>query len=78
MVCFVARASPETAKSSDALGRSLLYRAMTRAHLVVVVVNEFVAGGWLEFLGSVRLREEERFDAATELARSRTAAGKGG
>ena len=45
---------------------------MTRAHLVVVVVNEFVAGGWLEFLGSVRLREEERFDAATELARSRT------
>ena len=50
---------------------------MTRAHLVVVVVNEFVAGGWLEFLGSVRLREEERFKAATELARSRTAAAEG-
>ena len=77
MVRFVARASPETVKLSDALGRSLLYRAMTRAHLVVVVVNEFVAGGWLEFLGSVRLREEERFDAATELARSRTAAAEG-
>mmetsp|Transcript_46193 Transcript_46193/g.55599 ORF Transcript_46193/g.55599 Transcript_46193/m.55599 type:complete len:169 (+) Transcript_46193:1291-1797(+) len=34
--------------------RSSLYRALTRAHLAVVVVNETVPGGWLEFLGAVR------------------------
>ena len=38
--------------------RSRLYRACTRAHLMVVVVNAVVKGGWLEFLGHVRLRDE--------------------
>ena len=33
-----------------------------------------VRGGWLEFLGSVRLRENETFDAAAELARAAPAA----
>ena len=35
-------------------GRSLLYRALTRAQLAAAVVNEFVAGGFLEFLGHCR------------------------
>ena len=30
--------------------RSRLYRATTRAHMLVVVVNEVVPGGMLEFL----------------------------
>merc|ERR1712091_252728 len=53
--------------------RSSLYRAVTRAHLMVVVVNEFLRGGWLEFLGSVRLKEE-RFDARDALERCRLSA----
>lgn len=48
--------------------RSSLYRSVTRAHLMVVVVNEFLRGGWLEFLGSVRLKDE-RFDARDALER---------
>ena len=53
--------------------RSSLYRAVTRAHLMVVVVNEFLRGGWLEFLGSVRLKDE-RFDARDALERCRLSA----
>ena len=41
---------------SDALTtRSLIYRAMTRAHMLVVVVNEFLPGGWLAFLRTLKL-----------------------
>ena len=66
-----ARIDDGHASASVVARRSLLYRAVTRAHLVVVVVvNECVEGGWLEFLQSVRLRAEEAFDASTELARS--------
>ena len=43
--------------------RSMLYRAMTRAHMMVLVVNEFIAGGWFEFLTTVRLQEDKKFDA---------------
>jgi hypothetical protein len=41
--------------ASDALGasRSQLYRAITRAHMLVLVVNELVRGGWLEFFPRV-------------------------
>jgi hypothetical protein len=42
--------------------RSMIYRAMTRAQLMVVLVNEFMPGGWLEFLGHVRLRSDQQFD----------------
>ena len=35
----------------------------------VVVVNELLSGGWLEFLGNVRLRDDEGFDAARALER---------
>ena len=53
--------------SHDRHTRSLLYRAVTRAHMQVIVVNELISGGWLEFLGSVRLREDEHFDAERAL-----------
>jgi hypothetical protein len=37
--------------------RSDLYRAITRAQMLVVVVNELVSGGWLEFLSCVTFDE---------------------
>ena len=37
--------------------RSRLYRALTRAHMLAIVVNEFLRGGWLEFLGQVSLKD---------------------
>ena len=58
----------------DRQTRSLLYRAITRAHMQIIVVNEFLSGGWLEFLGNVRLREDERFDADRALDRCETVA----
>ena len=54
--------------------RSRIYRAMTRAQLMVSLVNEFVPGGLLEFLGHVRLRSDQQFDHAAEIARSDVAA----
>jgi hypothetical protein len=52
--------------------RSRLYRTCTRAHLMVVVVNQILKGGWLEFLGHIRLRENESFDRAREITRTET------
>lgn len=57
--------------------RSMLYRVVTRAHLMFLVVNEFLRGGWLEFLGSVRLRDDEAFDRVAELRRSEACAVEG-
>jgi len=57
--------------------RSMLYRAVTRAHLMVVVVNEFLHEGWLEFLGSVRLRDDEAFDSDAAIRRSEAQAVEG-
>ena len=43
--------------------RSCLYRALTRAQMMAVVVNEFLPGGWLEFLTTIQLAPEtERGD----------------
>ena len=36
---------------------------MTRAHMMVLVVNECIAGGWFEFLTGVRLTKDKKFDA---------------
>jgi hypothetical protein len=62
-----AEGAGEAGASPDRHTRSLLYRAVTRAHMQVIVVNELISGGWLEFLGSVRLREDEHFDAERAL-----------
>ena len=41
----------------DLQTRSRLYRGLTRAQLLAIVVNERVQGGWLEFLGMVTFSE---------------------
>ena len=62
-----------TRKPFDLFG---LYRAVTRAQLMVLVVNEFLPGGWLEFLGHVRLRAEG-FDRREEMERAEARAVEG-
>ena len=47
--------------------RARLDRAITRAHMLAMVVNEQVSGGWLEWLSRVELEEEEEFDREKEL-----------
>ena len=54
--------------------RSRLYRAMTRAQLAVAVVNEALPGGWLEFLGRVKLSANDFDDAGERENRAETAA----
>ena len=51
--------------------RSRLYRAITRAHMMVIIVNEKLRGGWLEFLGHVKFTGD--FDEEAEAARPRSA-----
>ena len=50
--------------------RSYLYRALTRAHMVAVVVNDLVPGGWLEHLTVLRLRDDAEYDRELEMVRS--------
>ena len=69
-----AASAPHAPSGDDQRTRSMLYRAVTRAHMQVLVVNELLSGGWLEFLGNVRLRDDERFDAARALDRCETSA----
>ena len=54
--------------------RSRMYRAITRANMMVLVVNEQLRGGWLEFLGRVRFSGGEEFCAEDEVARCNDAA----
>lgn len=43
---------------TDKVTRARLYQSLTRAQLLSVVVNEFLQGGWLHFLGLLELEEE--------------------
>jgi pentatricopeptide repeat protein len=38
--------------------RSMIYRAITRAQMAVIVVNEVLVGGWLEFLTCIIVEDE--------------------
>ena len=49
--------------------RSLLYRAVTRAHMLAALINVRVPRGWLEWLTRVKL-DEKAFDPDEELARA--------
>ena len=60
-----APAGPQTLEA-----RSMLYRAITRAHMMVLVVNEFVPSGWLSFLTGVTLGEDRKLDAAKRVNRT--------
>ena len=55
--------------SADLETRSQLYRALTRSHMLAVVINEVLQGGWLEFLGTVKLEEGASFDREAERKR---------
>ena len=56
----------DSAAAADSVqARSRLYRAITRAHMMVLVVNELLAGGLLEFLNLVQL-ERKPFEANRE------------
>ena len=60
-ICVVCVDLDTVIEQSDALAtRSLIYRAMTRAHMIVVVVNEFLEGGWLAFMRTLKLEEEAK------------------
>jgi hypothetical protein len=57
--------------------RSLLYRAMTRAHMLAIVVQHNIPGGFFAFLHQVALDESAEFDAAkAQKARNSTALNK--
>jgi hypothetical protein len=50
-------------QSVDTLeARSMLYRAMTRAQMLVQVVNVMIPSGWFAFLATVQLAEGEMYD----------------
>jgi hypothetical protein len=46
-----------------------IYRAVTRAHMFVCVVQEHLEGGWLEFTASMQRDETADFDEARERER---------
>jgi hypothetical protein len=57
--------------------RSLLYRAITRAHMLAIVVQHNIPGGFFAFLHQVKLDESAEFDAAkAQKARDSTALNK--
>jgi hypothetical protein len=57
--------------------RSLLYRAMTRAHMLAIVVQHNIPGGFFAFLHQVALDESAEFDAPkAQKARDSTALNK--
>ena len=69
IVIAVGLDAPLDQGSEDVLEtRSRLYRALTRAHMLAMVVNEAVRGGWLEWLNLIKLKEG-KFDREAELAR---------
>ena len=49
--------APVERNLEDLQTRSRLYRGLTRAQLLAIVVNARVQGGWLEFLGMVTFSE---------------------
>eukprot|EP00811_Abedinium_folium_P026835 NODE_3_length_5113_cov_5.809667.p1 GENE.NODE_3_length_5113_cov_5.809667~~NODE_3_length_5113_cov_5.809667.p1 ORF type:complete len:1644 (-),score=416.18 NODE_3_length_5113_cov_5.809667:89-5020(-) len=49
--------------------RSMLYRAITRSHMITAVINEAIRGGWFEFLSGVKLVMDSRFDREAEQRR---------
>jgi hypothetical protein len=57
----------ETADASHDEARSKLYRGITRAHMMVVVVNAFKADGLFSFLTGIEMDEEtQEFDDTAE------------
>ena len=57
----------------DVATRARIYQGLTRAQLHAVVVNQFVKGGWLEFLGLIE-SQMVKFDEGTALKETRATA----
>ena len=58
------------AKGKEAMHcRSAIYRAITRAIMYVVIINDLLQGGMLEFLGSMELEKGVKLEASKERAR---------
>ena len=53
--------------------RALIYQALTRAQLQVVVVNQLLPGGWFEFLGKVKFKHDI-FDESSAMEETTTQA----
>jgi hypothetical protein len=67
IVIAVGMDKANAAKSGDgAEVRSQIYRAMTRAHMLVCIVNEHARGGWMEFLRLMSF-DSSKFDEQKEL-----------
>ncbi|CAE7892767.1 unnamed protein product [Symbiodinium sp. KB8] len=62
--------------TEDLQTRAQLYRGITRAQLLAVVVNEHVPGGWLEFLGGVKYQDAALSDREADSPRVAEAARK--
>ncbi len=61
-----------TDSEADVATRATIYQGLTRAQLRAIVVNQFVKGGWLEFLGLIK--SVDRFDERTALKETRATA----
>jgi hypothetical protein len=75
---------PENAEAAAAEGdvlrtrstlqtRSHLYRALTRAHMLVCVVNETLPRGWLAYLTRLKLSKDGAFDEEAAVAERKAA-----
>eukprot|EP01047_Picozoa_sp_COSAG01_P026786 COSAG01_NODE_1738_length_9362_cov_3.455468_4_plen_762_part_00 len=63
IVIAVGLDSPIDDTNVDVLeARSMLYRAMTRAQMLVHVVNAMIPSGWFAFLTTVQLAEDQAYD----------------
>ena len=58
-------------QSANQVGRSMIYQAITRAQLQVLVVNQLLRGGWLEFLGVTKFKNDT-FNESAAIAETTT------
>eukprot|EP00435_Cladocopium_sp_Y103_P044015 s563_g12.t1 len=58
-------------QSANQARRSIIYQAITRAQLQVLVVNQLLRGGWLEFLGVTKFKNDT-FDESAAIAETTT------
>ena len=56
----------DAAKREWPQARSRIYRAISRAHLQVIAINEVVRGGLLEWITKLKLKQGAGFDGDVE------------
>ena len=60
----------------DLVTRAKIYQGITRAQLQAIVVNEFVPGGWLAFLGALKFKEKKFEESEANRETTTSAAAK--